>query len=183
MTSAGRARLFRALLTPQVIVAALLLVAAVALLLGVDVLEPREPPTVDLVTTEETLTAVDVRLVLVDLAGLEWQRSARISAPESVPGRLEAVLGALRESLMEEGVWPAGLAAPTVFLETFDRASVAIIDLHPGDDVAVSVVQEMALLRALTGTAQANGADEVRFLRDGRATATLLGHVAVPSSL
>src|SRR5690606_4888105 len=59
MTSAGRARLFRALLTPQVIVAALLLVAAVALLLGVDVLEPREPPTVDLVTTEETLTAVD----------------------------------------------------------------------------------------------------------------------------
>ncbi|HZJ10930.1 MAG TPA: hypothetical protein VFD39_14625, partial [Trueperaceae bacterium] len=111
MTTAARTRLLKALLTPQVIVAALLLVAALALLSSVDVVEPSDPPTVELVTAEETLSEVDVRLVLVDLEGLEWQRSESIAAPESVPGRLEAVLAALRLTLLEEGVWPEGLAA------------------------------------------------------------------------
>lgn len=183
MTRTGRTRLVRALLTPQVLVSALLLVGALALLAGVDVLELPEPPSVELLSAEQTLTPVEVRLVLVDLNGLEWQRSERVAVPDSVPGRLQAVLAALRGALLEEGVWPSGLPAPTVFLETFDRSAVAILDLHPGEDVAVTVVQETALVRALTATAQLNGADEVRFLRDGRATATLLGHVAVPSSL
>lgn len=183
MTGSGRSRLLRALLTPQVLVACLLLIAALALLLSVDVLQPGDPPTVELVAAEEALSQVDVRLVLVDQEGLEWQRSERIAAPDSVPGRLEAVLASLRLALLEVGVWPDGLPAPTVFLETFDRVDVAVIDLQPSDEVAVSVVQELALVRALTGTAEANGADSVRFLRDGRATATLLGHVAVPSAL
>lgn len=183
MTAAARTRLLKALLTPQVLVAALLLVAALTLLESVDVVEPSPPPTVELVSAEEALTEVDVRLVLVDLEGLEWQRSERVAAPDSVPGRLEAVLSALRTALLDEGVWPQGLPAPTVFLETFDRASVAVIDLRPGEDVAVSVGQELALLRAMTGTAEANGADSTRFLKHGRPTDTLLGHVAVPSSL
>ena len=183
MTKAGRTRLLRALLTPQVLVSVLLLAGAVALLAGVDVPELPQPPTVELLSEDETLTAADVRLVLVDLGGLEWQRSERVAVPESVPGRLEAVLAALRTALSAEGVWPDGLPAPTVFLETIDRANVAILDLHPGDDVAVTVLQELALVRALTATAQANGADSVLFLRDGRPTTTLLGHVAVPTSL
>ncbi len=183
MTKDARLRLAKALLTPQVLVAALLLVAALALYLGVEVLRPGEPPSVELITAEESLSEVDVRLVLVDLDGLEWQRSERIAAPESAPRRLEAVLATLRAALLEEGVWPEGLPTPNVFLETFDRQTVAIIDLRPQDDVAASVVQELALLRALTRTAEANGADSVRFLRNGRPASTLLGHVAVPSNL
>lgn len=183
MTQGARTRLAKALLTPQVLVAALLLVAAVALLLSVKVLRPGEPPTVDLVTAEDTLSEVDVRLVMVDLDGLEWQRSERIAAPASVPRRLEAVLAALRAALLEEGVWPEALPTPTAFLETFDREDVAIVDLRPHEDLAVSVPQELALLRAITGTVEANGADSVRFLRNGRPASTLLGHVAVPSTL
>lgn len=183
MTKGSRARLLEALLTPQVLVAALLLVAALALYLSVEVLRPGEPPTVELIAAEDELSEVDVRLVLVDLDGLEWQRSERISAPDSAPRRLEAVLTALRGALQAEGVWPDGLPPPNVYLETFDREDVAILDLRPSDDVAVSVGQELALLRALTRTAEANGADAVRFLRNGRPAATLLGHVAVPSGL
>ena len=183
MTKTGRTRLVRALLTPQALVAALLLIGAIALLSAVDLREPAPPPTVELLSAEEALSEVDVRLVLVDLDGLEWQRSVRVAVPESVPGRLEAVLAALRRELLTEGVWPEGLPAPTVFLETFDRSPVAILDLRPSDEVSVTVSQELALLRALTSTAQVNGADSVRFLRFGRATPTLLGHIAVPTSL
>lgn len=176
-------RLLDALLTPHVLVAALLVVGAVALFASVPVPQPPAPPTVDLTTAEDLLTTQDVRLVLVDAAGLEWQRDARIAAPTDAPRRFEAILGALRDALLEEGVWPAGLPTPGVYVEVFDRETVAVVDVAAGGVVAVSVAQERALVRAIDATAAANGIDAVRYLRGGQQTDTFLGHVAVPSTL
>lgn len=176
-------RLTAAALTPQVLVAALLAVAALALLLDVPQTRPGPPPVVDLTTADDLLTTQDVRLVLVDATGLEWQRDASIDAPTDVPRRFAAILGALREALLAEGVWPAGLPTPGVFVETFDREVVAVVDVAAGGVVEVSVAQEQALVRAIDATAAANGIDSVKYLRGGQHTETFLGHVAVPSSL
>jgi len=176
-------RLIEAALTPQVLVALLLVVAAAALLLSVPQARPGPPPVVNLTSADDLLTTQDVRLVLVDTDGLEWQRDASIAAPIDVPRRFEAILGALRDALLIEGVWPTGLPTPGVFVETFDREVVAIVDVAAGGVVEVSVAQEQALVRAIDATAAANGIDKVRYLRGGQHTETFLGHVAVPSAL
>lgn len=176
-------QLTKAALTPQVLVAALLVIAAAALLLSVPRLRPDPPPVVNLTSEDDLLTEQDVRLVLVDAAGLEWQRDAKVAAPTDAPRRFEAILAALRSELLVEGVWPAGLPTPRVYVETFDRAVVAVVDVAAGGVIEVSVAQEQALVRAIEATALANGIDSVRFLRDGQHTETFLGHVAVPSSL
>jgi len=176
-------RLVDALLTPQVLVAVLLAVAAIALYASVNVPQLPPPPVVDLTSAADLLTTQDVRLVLVDAAGLEWQRDANIAAPTDAPRRFEAILGALRDALLEEGVWPLGLPTPSAFVEVIGRETVAVIDIPAGGVVAVSVAQERALVRAIDATAAANGIDTVRYLRGGQQTDTLLGHVAVPSAL
>lgn len=176
-------RFAEAALTPQVLVAALLVVAGAALLLSVPQARPGPPPVVDLTSADDLLTAQDVRLVLVDTAGLEWQRDASIAAPTDAPRRFEAILGALRDALVAEGVWPTGLPTPGVYVETFDREVVAVVDVAAGGVIEVSVAQEQALVRAIDATAAANGIDSVKYLRGGRHTETFLGHVAVPSAL
>lgn len=176
-------RLAEAALTPQVLVAALLVVGAAALLLSVPLTRPLPPPVVNLTSADDLLTTQDVRLVLVDTAGLEWQRDASIAAPTDAPRRFEAIVGALRDALLAEGVWPAGLPTPRVYVETFDREVVAVVDVVAGGVIEVSVAQEQALVRAIDATAAANGIDSVRYLRGGQRTETFLGHVAVPSAL
>lgn len=183
MTNQLRDKLVKALLTPQVLVAVLLLVAAVALLTGIRRVQPPAAPVVDLGAAAAQTVSFDARLVLADDAQLEWQKVVRIDAPDTPPLRLAAVLAALRQALLDEGLWPTALPAPFVYLETIDRAVYAVLDVRTPEPIAVSVARERALLRAITATTLANGVDEVRFLRDGRPAETLLGHVAVPSSL
>ncbi|HEX7000400.1 MAG TPA: hypothetical protein VF164_01770 [Trueperaceae bacterium] len=183
MTSQTWRKLAAAALTPQVLVMLLLLVAATALLVGMRREPLPPPPTVELTSGDEALVPVDVRLVMVDATGLEWQKSERVQSRPGASARLTAVMAALRESLIDEGVWPEALPAPQVFFETIERRSVAVIDMRPPDDIAVSVATESAIARALRGTAEVNGADEVVFLKDGSPAQTLLGHVAVPNSL
>lgn len=182
MTQTWR-KLLAAVLTPQVLVMLLLLVAATALLVSMRREPLPAPPTVELTSGEEAMVPADVRLVMVDATGLEWQKSERIQSRPGASARLTAVMAALRESLVAEGVWPESLPAPGVFFETIERRSVAVIDVRPPDDIAVSVAVESAIARALRGTAEVNGADEVVFLRDGAPAQTLLGHVAVANSL
>ena len=141
------------------------------------------PPTVELAHPAERLWASDVRLVLVDATGLEWQRSERVQSPPGASARLTAVMAALREALLAEGVWPEALPAPRAFMETIERRSVAVVDLRPPPDLGVSVAQERAIQRAIQGTAELAGAQAVVFLRHGAPAETLLGHVAVPSAL
>lgn len=183
MTPALFRKLAAAVLTPQVLVALLLLVASVALFVGVRSSPPPAPPTVELDNAEDSLVAADVRLIMVDATGLEWQRSERVQSRPGATARLTAVMAALRDALVAEGVWPEELPAPRVFFETIERRSVAVVDMLPPDDVAVSVAVETALFRAISGTAEVNGAEAVVFLRHGAPATTLLGHVAVPSAL
>jgi len=176
-------RLLRAAATPQVLVAALLLVAAIGLVGPRQRRSSTPPPDIDVTRAQEQLTPQDVRLVLVDATGLERTSTVRLPLPPGASQRMAAVMAVLRDSLLQLGVWPAELPAPRVFVETFDRRKVAVIDMRVEAPVGVSVAQELAILRSLTASAEANGVAAVRFLRNGLPTTTLLEHVAVPSSL
>ncbi len=188
-------RLFRAFATPQFLSALLVLVATILFLVyGPRGVRP-ERQIIDLGAATNEAVQRQVRLVMFDLSGIERSENVSLTLLPGAGAQLTGVLAALREALIGSGVWPEQLLAPRVFLETIERRTVAVIDLLvpepvPENDsgnapavVAVSVAQEQALLRSLTATALANGAAEVRFLRNGRPQETLLEHVAVPSSL
>lgn len=178
-----RKRLPAALATPQVLVALLLTIGALALLLSVPRPVPATPVTIELGSTEQVLREQDATLVVVDEVGLERATTVRLALPEGRTGRLAGVLAQLREASMQQGVWPMELPAPNVFLLPSGRGEVALIDMQVPQPVGVSVEQESAILRSLIATAQRNGVAEVRFLRNGRPADTLLGHVAVASEL
>lgn len=175
-------RLLRAIATPQVLVACLLVGVAIAQL-GGPAGRPAPLPNIAIDRTAPPLPEQDVRLVIVDAGGLERSRTLSLAVPQGDSQRLAAVLVALRGELVQAGVWPADLPAPRVFVDTFERQKVAIIDMLVPLPVGVSVAQELAMLRSMTATAVANGVASVRYLRDGQPATTLLEHVAVPASL
>lgn len=176
-------RLATAVATPQVLVAGILALGAVGLI------RPQRPGqganqgVIERSDGGQELSTQDVRVVMVGEDGSERSRSVRLALPLGASQRLAAVVAALRDELVQEGVWPNDLPSPRVFVETLDRRAVAVIDMLVPTGVAVSVAQELALLRSLTATAEANGALDVRFLRGGEPTGTLLEHVAVPAAL
>ena len=178
-----RERVLAALATPQVLVALLLVIGALALLLNAPRLPAPAPVVIEFSSTEEVLSEQEAVLVVVDELRLERATTVRLPLPTGQTGRLTAVLAQLREASMLQGVWPAELPAPRVFLLPSERGQVAVIDMVVEQPVGVSVEQEAALLRSLVATAQRNGAADVRFLRNGRPADTLLGHVAVASEL
>lgn len=176
-------RVLAALATPQVLVALLLVIGALALLLNAPRLPAPTPVVIEFGSTEEVLSEQEAVLVVVDELGLERATTVRLQLPEGQTGRLTAVLAQLREASVLQGVWPVELPAPRVFLLPSERGQVAVIDMQVEQPVGVNVEQEAAILRSLVATAQRNGAAEVRFLRNGRPADTLLGHVAVASEL
>lgn len=176
-------RVLAALATPQVLVALLLVIGALALLLNAPRLPAPTPVVIEFGSTEEVLSEQEAVLVVVDELGLERATTVRLQLPEGQTGRLTAVLAQLREASMLQGVWPVELPAPRVFLLPSERGQVAVIDMQVEQPVGVNVEQEAAIQRSLVATAQRNGAAEVRFLRNGRPADTLLGHVAVASEL
>lgn len=178
-----RERLLAALATPQVLVALLLTVGALGLLLGAPRREPPGRVTIETGVREAVLVERAVTLVVVDEVGLERSFETLLELPEGRAAQLTGVMAALREQSIMQGVWPADLPAPQVFLAPSGRGDVAVIDMQVPQSVSVSVEAERAILRSLVATAQQNGASEVSFLRDGRPAETLLGHVAVPSGL
>src|SRR5690606_39565644 len=106
-------------------VALLLLLAASALYVGVRPAPLAEPPTVELASEDDSLVQADVRLVMVDATGLEWQKSERVRSGPGASERLTAVIAALREAPVGEGVWPEALPASVAFLQTNERRCVA----------------------------------------------------------
>lgn len=176
-------RVLEATFTPHVLAVLLVFIASIALLVSSAERKAMPAADVDVTPPGPPASIEDVRLVLVDDAGLEWSRVVPVALPERGSTRMAAIVEALRAALVEEDLWPSALPTPRVFVETFDRRRVAVIDVAMPRPVGVTVARERALLRALIATVEANGADEVRFLREGRPTETLLGHVAVPSAL
>jgi len=182
--SSAVARLVRAAAAPHVILASLLFVVALVFFLAGGVGGVPRPERVEIAPPKPSATRTeDVRLVLVDAGGLERPRFVSLALPDSPAERFQVVLDALREAMMQDGSWPADLGAPRLFEQEANRSAVAVVDMPAAPTAAVDVTEELQLWRSITRTLLANGAADVRFLRGGRPTATLLGHVAVPSGL
>src|SRR5690606_32976243 len=97
-------KLLAAALTPHVLAAALAFASALVVFLSTRPPELPPPPTVEVTGGADGTVPADVRLLLVDETGLEWQRAGRVQSPPGASARLTAVLAALREALLEEGV-------------------------------------------------------------------------------
>lgn len=172
-----------AIATPQVLVALLFVIFALGFLASGPRSESPPQVTIDLEVATAPLSEQEATLLIVDAAGVERATTVRLPLPSGATGRLATVLEHLRERSMVEGVWPPELPAPKAYVVGSGQRPVAVIDMQVPVPVGVSVEQEAALLRTLVGTALRSGAADVTFLRNGRPTDTLLGHVAVASGL
>ena len=179
------ARWWRRLATPFVAVAALVFLASLVFFLGGHGARVGPPKPVDIKPVAQAAAgkSQEVRLELVDQGGLARPDFVTLSLPADPAARLQAILGALRSAMEQAGSWPQGLETPEVFVQQVNRKQVAVLDLHESAPVAVGVAEELQLLHSIKQTLLNNGADEVRFLRDGSPAHTLLGHVAVASGL
>lgn len=178
-----RTRVLAALVTPQVLTALLFVIGALALLLEAPRTEAPAPVVIELGTPEAVMREQDAAFVVVDELGLERALVERMQLPDDQSARLTAMLGRLRELSMQQGVWPPDLPAPRAFVVQGTRGPAVIIDMLAPQPVGVSAEQEASLVRSMVATVQRNGVTDVRFLRNGRPTDTLLGHVAVASDL
>lgn len=173
----------RALLRPEPLLALLVLVAATVYFFnGFGGPSPASPVIEIAETQAPELETREVRLVRFDSNGLEAPTFASVALPDAATGRLQAIVAALREATLGEE-WPEGLPAPTVFVESIGRESVAILDFRPEKHLPLTVEAEARLLASIRETLLANGADELRFLLDGEAAGVFLEHLAVPAAL
>jgi hypothetical protein len=167
---------------PQVLVAALVLVGAAAFYLLA------RPPTVPLPAPVEAgndaadpLATREVTLYRV-ADGLATPILREVPAPADPSARLEAVVAALREALVEAGDWPDALPAPSVYAVRVDRADAAVLDL-PRRDVLLDVATQRTILDSIQRTLAEQGIERTAFLRDGAAVDAWLGSVLSESSL
>jgi hypothetical protein len=95
--------------------------------------------------------------------------------------RLTAALTALRDDLLESGVWPREVEAPVGFVIELDRRRVAVVDVGAlPARLVVDVADELASVRSLVATARlAASADEVRITVAGEERPSLWGRVAL----
>jgi hypothetical protein len=176
--------LLHALARPQVITAFLLLLGAAALFFIPS--GPATSESQEFVLPEVTpagSTTAEIRLVTYDRFDLETSTSRTLDVPTGPALRLAAVLQELQATLQADGIWPAGLPAPLVFVETLNRQRTAILDFQPPADLLLPVSHELRLLQSIEATVLANGLDSVHFLLHGQPAGLFLVNVAVPDSL
>ena len=168
--------------SPQVLVAALLLLAAIQFALRAPQ-GPPPPPSVTLPSEPtEPVAAVEVELAVVEDGGLERVLFREVPLPEADAARYEAIFGGLRAELLEAGWWPEEVPAPRAFLQRIAGRDVVVLDLSVPSGVSVDASTEWRLVQSINATAARHDAD-VRFLKNGAAAETLFGHVAVTSDL
>lgn len=181
---AGRRRDWAAtLLRPQVLLAALALVASLPYLFGSFAARRSEPPPPSLVDVSvggERTVAFDAPLVLYDLAGRPRTVQVPVQSAEGEAARLTAAAAALREALLDDGVWPQEVGPPRVGAFESNRRRVVVVDVPVPRGVSTSVAAESAALRSIVETMRALGADDVRVVVDGGPRDTLWGNVALP---
>ncbi len=176
--------LLRVFMTPQLLVSTLLLVSSLAFLLSG--LRRDAPPSLIPKTSSPTSAeraVQEVRLVVIDGSGLERSALVPIDLPTADSLRLEGILSALRDAMIEVGVWPEVLTAPKAFVQRVGLLLVAVLDFDVESSLALDVETEEILYRSISGTVLSNGLDHLLILRGGRPAETFLGHVAIPSSL
>ena len=176
--------LLRVLMTPQVLVSTLLLVSSLAYLfsgLQRDAPPSRIPKTSSPASVERAVQ--EVGLVVVDGSGLERSALVPIDLPTADSLRLEGILIALRDAMIEVGVWPEELTAPKAFVQRVDLLLVAVLNFDVEGGLGLDVETEETLYRSISKTVLSNGLEHLLILRGGRPADTFLGHVAIPSSL
>ncbi|MCY4353653.1 MAG: hypothetical protein OXC09_02550 [Truepera sp.] len=171
-------------MTPQILVSTFLLISSLAYLFSG--LQRDAPPS--LIPKTSSLASVEravqeVRLVVIDGSGLERSSLVPIDLPTADSLRLEGILGALRDAMIEVGVWPEVLAAPKAFVQRVDLLLVAVLDFDVESGLGLDVETEEILYRSISKTVLSNGLEHLLILRSGRPAETFLGHVAIPSSL
>lgn len=168
---------------PQVVAAALALFAA-ALFAAFPSGPERPPaPNVDLAASSTpAIVTGELRLVLIDGAGLERPRFVEARYRDSDQGRLEAVLDALRTELLRDGVWPAEGSAPTLFLGDVGVRRFAVLDFGSGFE-GLEVATERQLIESLAATLRSEGIDAVRLLRGGVSRPAPFGHLTLDGAL
>lgn len=167
---------------PQVLVAALLLAGAVGFyLLARPPTVPRPAAVEAPDDAPEPVATREVTLYRVT-DGLVTPILREVPAPNDPSARLEAVVVALREALVEAGDWPEALPAPSVYAVRVDRVDAAVLDL-PRRDVLLDVATQRTILDSIGRTLAEQGIDRLAFLRDGTAVDAWLGSVLSGSSL
>lgn len=176
-----RRRVADVVLRPHVLVALLLLLAAGAWFLGGlrGASVARVPELLVDADAGGGASASDVPIVVVDGDGLSRTVVVEVRSTEAFEARLAAALAVLRGTLVDAGIWPERVAAPTVLSYEAQRRRVAVLDVPGLQGGGVDVVRELVVLRSLEETAFAHGADEVRVVVDGAPATTLWGHVAL----
>ncbi len=167
---------------PQVLVPLLALLAA-----GLFALRAGPPPVApppELASTAPPDEEVERREVVLYLVDDELARPVvrQVAGSDDPSLRLQALVDELRAVLVEEGAWPEALPSPRVFAFEVERAAAAVLDL-PAHDLALDVGAERRIVASLQRTLLEAGVERAAFLRDGRADASWLGRLMVPSSL
>jgi hypothetical protein len=168
--------------SPQVLVPALALIAAAGYALRAAPPQPAPPP--ELATrapAEADVGTRDVVLYLVD-DELARPRVRELPDPSDASAALQVVVDALREALVEEGVWPAELPAPRAYALELERTPAAVLDL-PAADVRLDVAAERRIVASLRRTLLEQGIERLAFLRNGGPVDAWLGQLRAPSSL
>jgi hypothetical protein len=165
-----------------VLIAALLFLAAATFAMrGPAGLEP--PATVTFApSSADPAPEAEVELAIVEPNGLERTAFVMTRVPTEDAARYAAVFAALREELVGLGVWPEDVPAPGVFVQRVAGSEVVILDLQVPEGASLAAATELRLVRSIDATAARHDA-VVRYLVNGSAAPTLLGHVAVPGAL
>jgi hypothetical protein len=167
---------------PQVLAAALALGAAVAFsLVARPPAVPHPAPVEAQGDAGEPVATRELTLYRVT-DGLVTPILREVPAPADPSARLEAVVVALREVLIEAGDWPEALPAPAVYAVRVDRADAAVLDL-PSSDVLLDVAAQRTILDSIRRTLAEQGVERLAFLREGAAVDAWLGSVLSGSSL
>ncbi len=158
---------------------------------------PRPPAALGLIAVEtgqEASAREEVALFVVDEEGHARSETRALDLPVSEQARLERILLALRDLLAgpagQNALWPESLGAPRVFLVGSGGEGAVVLDFslrngdswRAGDDV--SVRDEGRLVTSIRQTVRLHsGSERIYFLVNGQSRPTLLGHVALESSL
>lgn len=168
--------------SPQVLVPAIALLAAATY--AIRSAPPAVPPPPTLAVPSDEVPSTERREVVVYLVddGVATPLVREVDDAEDASARLQAVVDALREAMVEEEAWPSELPAPRVFAFDVERDAAAVLDL-PAHDAVLSVDGERRVVASLRRTLLEQGVERIAFLREGRSEDGWLGQLSVPTSL
>lgn len=165
---------FLNVLQPQLILSVLLLVLSLAALL-----RALNPPQVNLMEVSLELSEDPKKNEQVTLVISDGLRERFVETELPVASTHAERLLDILAGLKARSDWPEALQLPVVYLIREGGQDSAVLDF-PAVNVAVSVAQEWALLKSIEATLAAQGIDELRILKEGRADPLFLEHVSAP---